>query len=67
MTGNAIITNKKYMHYVVVCTDTQQAFVQRFPVDIELWENELYPKACKFYDTYITPVLRENSIERIDP
>jgi hypothetical protein len=67
MTGNAIITNKKYMHYVVVCTDTQQAFVQRFPVDTELWENELYPKACKFYDTYVTPILKENSIERIDP
>lgn len=67
MTGNAIITNKKYMHYVVVCTDTQQAFIQRFPVDYELWENELYPKACIFYDRYVTPLLKENDIHRIDP
>lgn len=67
MTGNAIITNKKYMHYVVVCTDTQQAFVQRFPVDVKLWENELYPKACLFYDNYIQPFLDSGKITRIDP
>lgn len=67
MTGNAIITGKKYMHYVVVCTDTQQAFIQRFPVDIELWENELYPKACKFYEEYINPIIKDYKISRIDP
>lgn len=67
MTGNAIITNKKFMHYVVVCTDTQQAFIQRFPVDYELWEKELYPKACIFYDRFITPLMKEYNIERIDP
>ncbi len=67
MMGNAIITGKKYMHYVVVCTDTQQAFIQRFPVDLELWEKELYPKACKFYDDYIEPIMKENNILRIDP
>jgi hypothetical protein len=67
MTGNAIITNKKYMHYVVVCTDTQQAFIQRFPVDTELWEKELYPKACAFYDSHIEPLLKEHNIKRIDP
>lgn len=67
MTGNAIITNKKYMHYVVVCTDTQKAFVQRFPVNTELWEKELYPKACEFYDKYVSPLMRDNDIHRIDP
>jgi hypothetical protein len=67
MTGNAIITNKKYMHYVVVCTDTQKSFVQRFPVDTELWEKELYPKSCDFYDKYITTLMRDNNLFRIDP
>jgi hypothetical protein len=67
MTGNAIITNKKYMHYVVVCSDSQQAFIQRFPVDVELWEKTLYPRACKFYDEYVEPKMKELNIKRIDP
>lgn len=67
MTGNGIITGKKYMHYVVVCTDTQKAFIQRFPVDTELWEKEIYPKACDFYDKYVTPLMNDLNIHRIDP
>lgn len=67
MTGNAIITNKKYMHYVVVCSDTQEAYVQRLPVDTDLWENTLYPRACKFYDDYIEPKMKELDIKRLDP
>jgi hypothetical protein len=67
MLGNAIITNKKYMHYVVVCTDTQQAFTQRFSTDFDLWEKEIYPKACNFYDTYIEPLMTQYNIRRIDP
>jgi len=67
MTGYGVITNKKYMHYIVVCSDTQEAFVQRFPVDYNLWENELYPKACQFYDKYVVPMMSENNITRIDP
>lgn len=62
MTGNGVITNKKYMHYVVVCTDTQQAFVQRFPVDYDLWYSELYPKACQYYDEYVQPLLDSKNI-----
>jgi len=67
MTGNAIITNKRSMHYIVVCTETQKAFVQRFPVDVELWENVLYPRACEFYDKYIEPKMKSLDIARIDP
>jgi len=67
MTCNAVITNKKYMHYIVVCTDTQKAFIQRFPVDMELWEKELYPKACEFYDKYVIPTMIQYNINRIDP
>ncbi len=67
MTGNGIITNKKYMYYVVVCSDNQQSFIQRFSVDKELWENTLYPKACNFYDTLIEPKMSELNIKRIDP
>ena len=67
MTGNAIITDKKYMHYVVVCSDTQQSFVQRFPVDKELWENTLYPRACKFYEEHVEPKMKLFDIKRIDP
>ena len=67
MVGNAIITDKKHMHYIVVCTDTQQAFVQRFPVDVRHWENVLYPRACEFYDTYIQPKIDSEEVLRIDP
>lgn len=67
MTCNGIITNKKYMHYIVVCTDTQQAFTQRFPVDTILWEKELYPKACEFYDKYVVPLMDSNGLVRFDP
>jgi hypothetical protein len=67
MTGNAIITDKKYMHYVVVCSDTQQSFVQRFPVDKDLWENTLYPRACKFYEDHVEPKMKLFDIKRIDP
>lgn len=67
MTGNAVITNKKYMHYVVVCTDTQQSFVQRFAVDTHHWETDLYPKACAFYDQYIQPKIDRGEVHRIDP
>jgi hypothetical protein len=67
MTGNAIITDKKYMHYVVVCSDTQQAFVQRFPVDFDLWEKELYPKACEFYENFVEPKMNNLGLKRIDP
>lgn len=67
MTGYGVITNKKYMHYVVVCSETQEAFVQRFPVDYELWESTLYPRACKFYEDYVEPMMKANNITRIDP
>lgn len=67
MTGNAIITNKKAMHYVVVCSDTQQAFVQRFPVDVDHWEKVLYPGACKFYNEVVEPKMKLMNIKRIDP
>lgn len=67
MTGNAVITNKKAMHYVVVCTETQQAYVQRFPVDTELWETVLYPKACEFYDTYVQPKIDSLDVHRFGP
>lgn len=67
MTGYGVITGKKFMHYVVVCSDTQQAFIQKFPVDYELWNTELYPKSCLFYDTYVEPLMKQHGISRIDP
>jgi len=67
MTGNGIITNKKYMYYIVVCSDNQQSFIQRFPVDKDLWNEILYPKACEFYNNLIEPKMKELNIKRIDP
>ncbi len=67
MTGNGVITNKKYMHYVVVCTDTQNAFIQRFPVDYDLWENVLYPRAVKFYEEYVQPKMNELNLTMLSP
>ena len=67
MTGNGVITNKKYMHYIVVCTDTQNAFVQRFPVDHDLWNNVLYPRAVDFYEKLIQPKMDELKLTVKDP
>jgi hypothetical protein len=67
MTGNGVITCKKYMHYVVVCTDTQNAFVQRFPVDYDLWDNLLYPRAVKFYEEYVQPRMDELKLSLLNP
>jgi hypothetical protein len=67
MTGNGVITNKKYMHYVVVCTDTQNAFIQRFSVDYDLWDNVLYPRAVKFYEEYVKPKMDELNLTLLNP
>ena len=68
MTCNGVITGKTNMHYVVICTDTQQGYLQRIPVDYDHWYNNLYPKAVKFYEEYIEPKLNgPDDITRIDP
>lgn len=67
MTGNGVITKKKYMHYVVVCTDTQNSFIQRFPVDYDLWDSVLYPRAVRFYEEYVQTRMDELNLIMLDP
>lgn len=63
MTGNGVITKKKFMHYIVVCTDTQNSFIQRFPVDYDLWNNVLYPRAVNFYEEHIQSKMNELDLQ----
>jgi hypothetical protein len=67
LTGNGVITNKKYMHFVVVSTSENLSYCERLPVNLDHWENTLYPLGCLFYDQYVAPAMRKAGIQRIDP
>jgi hypothetical protein len=65
MVGNGIITNKKFMHYVVM-SPTKEVYWENFLVDVEYWEKDLYPNMRSFYDKYVEPLLTKSKIKRID-
>jgi hypothetical protein len=67
MTTSAIIHNRKFADYVVVSAETKQSYIERLKIDEDHWNNVLYPKGCLFYDTYITPLMKQYSLTRIDP
>lgn len=67
MTLNSIILDKKWCEYCVVCIDTKQTFIQRIDTNYDLWNNILYPQACEFYDTYMTPIINEHNLKLVMP
>jgi len=52
--GNGVITGRKNMLYVVYGIEDRQIYIQNVKVDYEYWFNFLYPKACEFYDKYLS-------------
>jgi hypothetical protein len=67
LTGNGVITNKKYMHFVVVSTSENLSYCEKLPVDRDHWDQTLYPLGCVFYNDYIAPAMLKAGIQRIDP
>lgn len=52
--GNGVITGRKNMIYVVYGIEDKKLYIQNVKVDYDYWFNFLYPKACEFYDTYMS-------------
>lgn len=52
--GNGVITGRKNMIYAVYGIEDKQLYIQNVKVDYDYWFNFLYPKACEFYDKYMS-------------
>lgn len=65
MIANGIITNKKYMHYVVQDKETQTTYWDIIPVSQEYWLRELYTPVCKIFKREIEPLMRRHHINRL--
>ena len=53
VTGNGVITGRKWMWFAVYGIDDKQLFMQRVRVDYDYWDDVLYKRACKFWDDYM--------------
>jgi hypothetical protein len=67
MTACGVIHNRQFADYIVVSAETKEAYQERIAIDLDHWNNILYPKGCMFYDSYINPIMKEYNLERIDP
>jgi len=52
--GNGVITGRKWMYFCVYSIDDKQMFYQKIKVDYNYWNDFLYPKACEFYDRWMS-------------
>lgn len=52
--GNGVITGRKKMIFCVYAIEEKTIFMQEVDVDYDYWFNFLYPKACEFWDKYMT-------------
>jgi hypothetical protein len=67
MTQNCIIHNKKYCDYVVYSDNDKLMYTERVYTDYDHWNNVLYPLGVEYYEKYLTPLMKENKIYRLDP
>ena len=51
--GNAVITGRKYMYFVVYAIEDKKLFIQKLKIDYDYWNNFLYPTAKDFYEKYM--------------
>ncbi len=66
MICNAIITNKKKMHYIVLNPENSRLYSDIIEIDRDHWDI-LYKNGCRFYDYWIEPLMIENGIKRLEP
>ena len=52
--GNGVITGRKWMIFCVFSIEEKTMFYQKVKVDYDYWDNFLYPKACEFYDRWMS-------------
>lgn len=53
ITGNGVITGRKYMYFCVYGIEDRIFFYQKIKVDYDYFNKFLYPKAVKFYKKYM--------------
>lgn len=56
---NGVVTGRKYMIFCVYSWEDKKFFYQKIKVNYDRWNNELYPKACQFFEKYMKPLLEE--------
>lgn len=56
---NGVMMNMEYIWFIVFGIEEKEIFYQKIKIDYEYWEKELYPKACYFYDNYMTPKIKK--------
>jgi len=64
MTQNGIITDKKYMDYVVEDPKDQTLYSVKLPVNRDHWDSLLYPYGCIFLEEYIDPLMKIYNLKR---
>lgn len=72
MTGCGVIAGIKKMHYVVGVERSERCrdgalYTEALDVDYDHWKRVLYEPAVQIYETTIEPLMKENSVARIDP
>jgi hypothetical protein len=50
MQGGMAVTGTNWCDYIVFVPDTGEFCVRRINYDKDYWENDLYPKLCKFIE-----------------
>jgi len=66
ITTNGIIHNRPFCDFIVV-SHTKDVYAERLPISQDHWDKVLYPAGCRFYDTYVTPLMQQHGLIRIDP
>lgn len=61
------VTGIKSIDYVVCGYETNEAFIQKIMPNDKYWRNELIPRAIKFLETSVEPMMLKKGIKRIDP
>ena len=54
-----IIGNKKWCDYVVYATESNLCFIDRVYLDIDYWNNFLYPKLQHFLNHFLDPLIKD--------
>lgn len=64
---NLVILGRKWCDYIVMCQNEDCVFVQRIHVDMNYWNNILYPGIKKFLSEILEPLMKKHGIEYTIP
>lgn len=65
MIGNAVITDKDWMHYVIMDDEVKnELYYDVIPVDHEYW-NRVYEHCCILFDEHVDPIMKKYNVKRL--